>query len=97
MASKIHPHLKAFIHSVVLTEMSGLGPSKAYAWKENVMRQVQSAVLDNLENISSPQDLEKVIDGEVQNIKADFDKTLNMVAMTLKQVPIRILKNALKK
>lgn len=91
--AKIHPHLKAFIRSVVMTEMSGgIGPSKGYMWKEQLMKQVQAAVLDSLDAISSPADLEHVIDGEIQNIKADFDKTLDMVGMTLKQVPLDVLK-----
>ena len=92
MASKIHPHLRAFIHSVVLTEMAELGPSKAYMWKENLMKQVQAAVLDNLENISSTQDLEKVIDGEIFNIKSEFDRTLDMIGRTLKQIPLSVLR-----
>lgn len=97
MAARLHPHLKAYIHSVVMTEMAELGPSKAYVWKENLMKQVQTAVLDNLEAISSQQDLEKVIDGEILNIKSEFDRTLDMVGRTLKQVPIEVLKNALPK
>lgn len=95
--AKIHPLLKSYIHSIVMTEMSSLGPSKNYAWKESVMKQVQSAVLDNLNNITTPEELEKVIDGEIQNIKADFDRTLSMVASTLKQVPIEVLRKALYK
>lgn len=90
---KIHPHLKSFIHSVVLAEMSIPGQSKKSSqWKENLMRQVQSNVLERLDEVQCQTDLEKVTHEEIKKVKDDFTGLMDLMGHTLKQVPVEMLK-----
>jgi mannitol-1-phosphate/altronate dehydrogenase len=91
--AKIHPHLKSFIHSVVVAE-SGMGGTKEVKWKESLMRQIQGNVLERLEEIRTQTDLERITHEEVQKLAKDFSLTLDMVGRTLQQLPLGVLKQA---
>lgn len=90
--TKVHAHLKSFIHSVVIAEMSGLGSAKASIWKEKLMRQVQGSVLDRLNEIKQQSDLERITSEEVHKVQTEFVRTLEMVGKVLQQVPVDVLK-----
>jgi hypothetical protein len=91
--TKIHPHLKSFIHSVVMAEMTLPGQTKrSVQWKENLMRQVQSNVLERIDEVQSQADLEKITLEEVKKFKEDFVGILELIGQTLKQVPVEVLK-----
>lgn len=92
--AKVHPHLKAFIHGVVMAEMSEIGPSKSYQWKENLMRQIQTNVLERLDELKTQGDVERITLEETQKVQNDFIRTLDMVKRTLQQVPVDILKKS---
>lgn len=89
MAAKVHPHLKSFIRSVIAAEAFG---KKAGKWQEQLMRDVQSNILERLEEIKSQADLEKVTTEEVKKLQGDFTLTLEMIGRTLQQLPIELLK-----
>jgi nitrogen regulatory protein PII-like uncharacterized protein len=89
MATKIHPHLKSFIHSIVVAEMSGSKPSK---WKELLMREVQSSILGRLEEVKSQEDLTRVTKEEVRKVEHDLSLTLGMIRDTIQELPLEILK-----
>lgn len=90
--NKIHPHIKSFIHSVVMAEMSPVGPSKSYIWKESLMKEVQEHILDRLNEVKTQEDLAKVTSEEINKLSVDFKSTLEMINLTLRQIPVDILK-----
>jgi hypothetical protein len=90
--SKLHPHLKAFIKSVVLAEMSNVGPSKSYLYKEELMKEVQTAVMDNIETIQTKEDMDKVIDQKTKILREEMDRVIQMINNTMKNVPLDVLK-----
>lgn len=90
--SKVHAHLKSFIHSVVIAEMSGLDSVKSSRWKENLMREVQGSVLDRLGEIKQQSDLERITTEEVGKVQMEFVRTLEMVGKVLQQVPVDVLR-----
>jgi hypothetical protein len=92
MSTKIHPHLKAFIKSVVLAEMSNIGPSKSYLYKEELMKEIQGAVLENLDSIQSKEDMDKVIDDKTSFLKEEMNRVIQMINNTMKNVPLEVLK-----
>lgn len=92
MATKLHPHLKNFIKSVVLAEVSSIGPSKSYLWKEELMKQVQMEVMDKIDSIQTKEDMDKIIDTKVLELKKDMSRVLDMIGNTLKNVPLEVLK-----
>lgn len=94
MTAKLHPHIKHFIRSVVLAEMSAVGPSKSYLWKEELFKKVQEAILEKLETIQTKEDMSLIIDNKIVELKQEIDKTLTMIGNTLKQVPLEIIKRA---
>lgn len=94
--SKLHPHLKNFIRSVVLAEVSSIGPSKSYQWKETIMRDLQSHIIDNIEAINTKEDLDAIINSKIQELKQDMNKVLDMIGHTLKNVPVDVLKRVSK-
>lgn len=89
MATKIHPHLKSFIRSVVAAEVLG---KKTGKWQEQLMRDVQGNILERLEEIKSQADLERVTTEEIKKLQGDFSLTLEMIGRTLQQLPIELLK-----
>ena len=95
--AKLHPHIKSFIHSVVLAEMASLGPSKDYQYKETMMKKVQEAVLDSLDNIRTKEDMDRVISARVQDLRVELSKTLDMIESVLKQIPLEVIKQAERK
>lgn len=91
--TKIHPHLKSFIHSVVMAEMTLPGQSKKSSqWKEDLMRQVQGNVLERLDEVASQQDLIRVTQEEIRRFREDFVGILDLIGQTLGQVPLDVLK-----
>ena len=86
---RIHPHLKSFIHSVVVSEMAGNKPSK---WKEILMREVQSNILERLGEIENQEDLARVTKEEVNKSEREFCLTLNLIKDTLQELPVEVLK-----
>jgi rRNA-processing protein FCF1 len=88
--TKLHPHLKAFIRNTVLAEMTG--PSESYKYKEEMMKRIQTEVLEKLDTITSQEQLAQLIDNTTISYKAVLMNDLEMIARTLKSVPIAVLK-----
>lgn len=93
MATKLHSHLKHFIHQVVLSEMASvIGPSKTYLWKEALMKRIQEKILEDLDVIQTQEDLNAKIDEHVSSFAKEIEETLKMIARTLKGLDIKLLK-----
>lgn len=90
MATKIHPHLKAFIRGIVMAEM--IGPSESYKFREQLMREVQTRVLDKLNEIKTKEDMDKIIEENTEQLKEEMNRILDMIGGALKNVPLDILK-----
>lgn len=88
-APKIHPHLKSFIHSIVVAEMSGNKPSK---WKELLMREVQGNILARIHEIKDQNDLARVTKEEVGKSEQDLSLTLEVIKHTIQELPVEVLK-----
>lgn len=98
MSKKLHSHLKHFIHQIVLTEMATtLGPSKTYMWKESLMKRIQEKILDDLDSIQTQQDLNDKIDQHVREFAKEIEDTLRMIARTLKNLNVGLLKRSTNK
>jgi len=97
--SKLHPHIKHFIKTIVLTEMGEkLGPSNSYKWKEGLMVEIQDLIASRIEQVNSQEDLQALIEQVVDDFHATkVIPTLNMIKQTLKQVPIDIIKTVAKR
>lgn len=89
---KIHPHIKNFIHSVVLSELHGTGTGKDYLWKEEVFKNIERHILENISSINTKEDMEKEIDKRTKLLKEELNKVLEMASGTLKNIPIDIIK-----
>lgn len=93
MSVKIHPHLKSFIHSVVISELSTAGKRNRKSWQEDLMRQVQGKILERVEEITTSSDLQRITTEEIKKLQEDFSLTLEIVGRTLQQVPLNLLKS----
>ena len=94
--AKLHPHLKHFIRSVIAAELneSSVGPSKKYEWKEGVMRELQEGILDNLDTVSSQEQLVLLVDRMVEEFRRKkLEPVIDLVSRTLKQIPLSVLQN----
>lgn len=87
--------LRKLIEQVVRQETAQIGT--AYLFKEQIMQMVQKAVAASQDEVANQDDFIKVIDHEIDNIKADMDLTYNMIARTLKGIPFEIFFKALSK
>jgi uncharacterized protein (DUF4213/DUF364 family) len=92
MSSKIHPHLKSFIKSVVLAEMSTIGPSKTYLWKETLMKEVVSSILEKLDNCESEEKLKEELSLQIKAKKIEINEAFDMIESTLGHVPLNVFK-----
>lgn len=86
---RIHPHLKSFIHSIVVAEMSGNKPSK---WKELLMREVQGNILARIQEIQDQSDLVRVTREEVGKSERELSLTLEVIRHTIQELPVEVLK-----
>lgn len=88
----LHPHLKSYIKNVVQIQTeSAIGPSKNYLWKEHLMGEVQKSVMSKLGEIGSQEELVKAVDEGVSKLRDEVNAVLDMVANTLKQIPVGVL------
>jgi rRNA-processing protein FCF1 len=92
--TKLHPHLKAFIRNTVLAEMTG--PSESYKYKEEMMKRIQTDVLEKLDTIATQEQLAQLIDNATTSFKLVLINDLDMISRTLKAVPIAVLKKITK-
>lgn len=92
--AKLHPHLKHFIHSVILTELNeSIGPSKKYEYKEAIMREVQQMIIDRIDEVQNQQELSLLVDNVVLEFKKkQIEPLLEMISRVIKQVPLDVLK-----
>lgn len=89
MANKIHPHLKSFIHSVIVAEMPDGKPSK---WKELLMREVQGNILARINEVKDKNDLARVTKEEVGKSERDLSLTFEVIKQTIQELPLEVLK-----
>ncbi len=75
-----------------MAEMTSIGPSKNYVWKENLMKEVMASILENLTNSAKENDLKEEIRKQVSNRKKEINETLDMIENTLNHIPLEILK-----
>ena len=95
MATKIHSHLKHFIHQVILAEMATvIGPSKTYAWKEALMKRIQEKILEDLDSIQTQEQLNAKIDEHIVAFAKEIEDTLKMISRTLKGLNIAVLRRS---
>jgi len=86
------------VEQIVVQEMSTIvGMSNSYMHKEQMMKQLQTLVADQGDSIHSKEDFVRVIDAEVESMKADVNTTIDMIARTLKSIPFDIFLKASKK
>lgn len=94
-ATKLHPHLKAFIRNVVLAEM--VGPSESYLYKEELMKRIQAMVFDKIGTIQTQEELAALIDQAVADFHKLIEEDLDMIRKTLRMVPVALLKSLAKR
>jgi hypothetical protein len=91
MSGKLHPHLKKYLHDVILSEtMPGANPSK---WKEELIKHIQEEVIDNLDtSIDNETDLNRFVEDKLAQVKVDLEKDLESIGNTVKQIPLDLLR-----
>lgn len=92
---RLHPHLKAFIHSVVQAEVARVGETKRHTlWAEKLFHDVEDGVLSRIEEVKDQADLKRVTREEVARFKDEFSSLMDLVGRTLEQLPLDLLKQA---
>lgn len=91
----IQMNLKKLIKTITEQEMANIG--QAALFKEQVMQMVQRALMAHKNAVVNQSEFNKVIDKEIENIKAEMDLTFDMISRTLKGIPFHIFFKALGK
>lgn len=91
MSGKLHPHLKKYLHDVILAETTpGCNPSR---WKEELVKHIQEEVIDNLDtSIDNQMDLNKFVEDKLAQVRLDLEKDLVSIGNTVKQIPLDLLR-----
>ena len=86
--------LKTLIEQIVHEQVVGM--SKAYMFKEQIMKRVQEGLIAEEENVSSQADFTHVLENEIEKVRSDMDLTFDMVSRSLGNVPFEIFYKAFK-
>ncbi len=91
---KLHPHIKHFIKTIIATELNeAIGPSEKYKWKEGIIQEIQSYLMEHLGEVQTQEDVTRQIDIGMQEFKEKkLEPVLVMISNTLKQIPLDVLK-----
>lgn len=81
------------INKIINEEMAYIG--QAALFKEQIMQMVQRALASHEASIGNQEDFNRVIDKEIDNIKAEMDITYDMIARALKAIPFHIFYQAI--
>ena len=86
---------KLIVEQMVKRELASIG--KSYMFKEQLMKIVQDSLASyNVNDITSQEEFEQIIDKELIKVSEDLDRTLSMIEKALKAIPYEIFFKALK-
>ena len=88
---KIHPHLKHFIHEIVMSSLAPTGSVKENHWKEEIIKQIEIRVLDRLDEIKTTEDLKIVVEEQLQKFSQELKEICDVTKNVLVMTPIEVL------
>ena len=72
--------------------MSNIGPTNSTLYKEELFREMERHVSNNLNNIQTKEDMDKIVDEKTIFLKEEMDKVLSMINGTMKNIPLDVLR-----
>jgi len=92
MATKLHSHLKHFIHEIILSEVApDIGPSNVYEWKEIYVKELLERILQKTSNKVNTEELQRLVAQEIEISKEEFKTLLRLTETVLSQIPTDLL------
>lgn len=93
--AKLHPHLKAFIRGIILTEMGSDDEHspKKQAWKEEVLSNCIEELVSKIDTIQTEEQYRVFISNIVSELKERMDRMIDSIMVTLNGIPLVVIKN----
>lgn len=92
--AKIHPHLKAFIRGIILTELDvhiGNTP-KQQIWKEEVLSNCIEKLVSMANSLNEQNEYEEHIEALGEQLRKDLNVLVDSIVVSLKGIPLTVIK-----
>jgi hypothetical protein len=93
MKRKIHPHLKHFIHQIVVSELATSGEIKENIWKEHLLKEIQVRILSDLneKDITTQDQLNEHVKNKMKVFQGELNVLLGLSEKIFGNVSIELL------
>ena len=94
--TRIHPHLKSFIRSIVATEFD-IPQHPEDNWKEQLMTVAINRVIGQVGTVNSSEDYDILIDNTTRDLSREFVTLSQTIKEAIHGIPLELLRTKLTK